>query len=112
LFASYLGLVPEEHSSGEKRIMGCITRSGSEILRRYLIHGARSIMKHLKAGNDDPNKSWAFRLKSRVGMNKATVALAHRMARIAFCILRDQTCYGEVKDNRADAAKNFSVEAA
>ncbi len=106
-FASYLGLVPKEYSSGDTRMMGSITRSGSEILRRYLIHGARSIMMHAKLTDKDPNKVWAFKTKERVGMNKATVALAHRSARMAFCILRDETSYGEIKENRP-SQKNFN----
>ena len=95
-FASYVGLVPRENSSGDKRRMGSITKSGSEILRRYLIHGARSVLMHAHK-SEDPNLKWAMKLKERVGMNKATVALAHRMARIAFCILRDGSSYGEIK---------------
>ena len=107
-FASYLGLVPREYSSGETRMMGRITKSGSEILRRYLIHGARAVLMRVRPEERDPNKYWALRLKNKVGMNKATVALAHRNARIAFCILRDETSYGEIKNNRDNAAKNFS----
>jgi len=99
-FASYLGLVPREYSSGDKKRMGSITRSGSEVTRRYLIHGARTMLTcaaRSKKYNDDPNLQWALALKKRVGMNKATVALAHRMARIAFAILRDKKKYGEVE---------------
>ena len=107
-FASYVGLVPGEKSSGDKRRMGSITKSGSEILRRYLIHGARSVLMHAHK-SEDPNIKWAFKLKERIGMNKATVALAHRMGRIAYCLFRDETTYGEIKkEHRADAAKNFS----
>jgi transposase len=90
-FASYLGLVPRVHSSAEVRMMGHITRSGSEILRRYLIHGARAWMRYAAEG--DPNRAWAEKVKERRGMNKATVALAHRMARIIFAVLRDETEY-------------------
>lgn len=92
-FASYLGLVPREHSSGDKRRMGSITRSGSEIVRRYLIHGARAVLLHTKDDTKDPNRAWALRLKGRIGMNKAVVALAHRMARIAFNVLTNETTY-------------------
>ncbi len=91
--ASYLGLVPKEHSSGGTRMMGSITRSGSEILRRYLIHGARSILMHAKENDPDPNKRWALRLKEKAGMNKATVALAHRLARLVWCILHEDREY-------------------
>ena len=90
-FASYVGLVPRVHASAEVRMMGNITRSGSEILRRYLIHGARAWMRYAPSG--DPNREWAERVKERRGMNKAVVALAHRMARIIFAILRDEAEY-------------------
>ena len=95
-FASYCGLVPREHSSAETKRMGSITRSGPEMLRRNLIHGARSILKHqLKLNETDSNILWAHRLKDRIGMNKAVVALAHRLARILFVIARDKSSYGE-----------------
>lgn len=87
--ASYLYLVPKVHASAETRIMSHITRSGSEILRRHLIHDAKAWMKYAPEG--DPNRSWAEKVKERRGMNKATAALAHRMARIIFAILRDGT---------------------
>lgn len=95
-FASYIGLVPSEHSSGDKRRMGSVTRSGSEILRRYLIHGARSVLMYSLRSNSvksDRMKSWAVSLKDRVGMNKATVALAHRLSRIGYAVLRDGKTY-------------------
>lgn len=92
-FASYLGLVPREHSSGDKRRLGSITRSGSEIVRRYLIHGARAVLMHTNDKNKDKNRTWAKRLKEKKGMNKATVALAHRMARIAYSVLRTGKAY-------------------
>lgn len=90
-FASYLGLVPSVHASANKRMMGSITRSGSEMLRRYLIHGARAWMRYAPVG--DPNRAWAERVKERRGMNKATVALAHRMARILYAMLKSGSEY-------------------
>lgn len=92
-FGSYIGLVPREFSSGDKRRLGSITRSGPEMLRRNLIHGARAVLLHTTDQTTDLNRKWAYRLKEKAGMNKATVALAHRMARIAFAMLRDNTFY-------------------
>lgn len=92
-FASYLGLTPSEHSSGDKRRMGRITRSGSEILRRYLIHGARNNLTYSRPNDKDPNRRWARQVKDRAGFNKAVVALAHRTARIAYNIMKNQTQY-------------------
>jgi transposase len=91
-FGSYLGLVPRVHSSAEKRMMGSITRSGPEILRRYLIHGARARMRYA-VKPEDTDRRWAETIKERRGMNKAVVALAHRMARICFAMMRDEKPY-------------------
>jgi transposase len=92
-FASYIGLVPQEHSSGGKRMLGSITRSGSEIVRRYLIHGARALLLHTKEDCKDYNRLWAMKLKDKAGMNKATVAMAHKLARIAFSVLKNDREY-------------------
>ncbi len=90
-WGSYLGLTPKEFSSGEMKKMGAITRSGCEMLRRYLIHGARAA---LKAAQFKKEKStvdhWALKKKKKLGMNKATVALAHKLARVGFAVIRDE----------------------
>ena len=101
-FASYLGLIPSVHASANKRMMGAITRSGSEMLRRYLVHGARAWMRY--SPKNDRNRIWAEKVKERRGMNKATVALAHRMARICFAILRDGSEYNVRKETAEMAA--------
>jgi transposase len=106
-FSSYLGLTPSVSASAEKRMMGNITRSGSEILRRYLIHGARAWMKY-SPEKGDRNRIWAERVKGRRGMNKSVVALAHRIARIAFAVMRDQS---EYKKKPAAADKGKTVAA-
>lgn len=100
-FASYIGLVPSEKSSGGKRMMGSITRSGSEIVRRYLIHGARSLLLHTKEDEKDQNRRWASRLKDKAGMNKATVAMAHKLARIAHSILKNDRDYTVERPKKA-----------
>jgi transposase len=103
-FASYLGLVPKEHSSGGKRMMGSITRSGSEIARRYLIHGARSVLMHTNEDTKDMNRIWAMRLKDKSGMNKAVVAMAHRLARIAWSVLKNDRDYTVTRPEPKKAA--------
>lgn len=91
-FAAYLGLIPTVSASADKRRMGSITRSGSEMLRRYLIHGARAWMRY-SPENGDRNRVWAEKVKERRGMNKSVVALAHRLARISYAVMRDQSEY-------------------
>lgn len=93
--SSYLGLVPREFSSGDKQRFGGITKAGSEILRRYLIHGARASMRYVNRDNNDRTRRWAARLKDKSGTNKAVVALAHKRAKVCFALLRDGSHYGE-----------------
>lgn len=103
-FGAYLGLVPREFSSGEKQRLGAITRSGPEMLRRYLIHGARAVL--MRSGPrlaNDPNRKWAERIKLRSNTNKAVVALAHKNARIAYGLLKHQSDYNP-KHEVAEAA--------
>lgn len=90
-YASYLGLTPSVSASANKTFMGAITKSGSELARRCLVHGARAWLKIDDPG--DGNWRWAQRIKEKKGMNKATVALAHRMSRICYAILRDESVY-------------------
>jgi len=86
-FASYLGLTPREYSSGSKRHLGRITKRGDVYIRMLLIHGARSVLAHAhRAAQPDRLRSWALELEKKVGANKAAVALANRIARIAWAV--------------------------
>ncbi len=91
--AAWLGLTPKESSSGFKRRLGSISKRGDPYLRTLLVHGARSalnaaIMK-LSAGKDLTRlQRWAVELASRAGHNKAATALANKLARIAFAVVR------------------------
>jgi len=91
VFAAYLGLTPRERSSGQHRRLGAITKRGNSYLRMLLIHGARSA---LRAGtvstHPDDLRTWARALAVRKGHNVAAVALANKLARIAWRVWRDQ----------------------
>ena len=87
-----LGLVPRQHSSGGKNVLLGISKRGDRYLRMQLVHGARAVV--LRAANkDDPLSRWINRIRERRGWNKAVVALANKMARIGWAILRHNTCY-------------------
>ena len=93
-FASYLGLTPRESSSGLKRRLGRISKRGNTYLRMLLTHGARSaLLAARRAQEPDPLQVWALRVELRSGHNKATIALANRIARIAWRVWRDQRAY-------------------
>jgi transposase len=83
--AAYTGLVPSEHSSGERRRRGHITKRGPSELRRVWIQAAQSALRM----RDHPLKAWAHRLIYRRGRAVAVVALARRMFRWAFAMWRD-----------------------
>jgi transposase len=86
-FASYLGLTPREYSSGLKRRLGRISKRGDSYLRMLLIHGARSVLCHAKKAKEhDRLRTWALALERRAKHNKAAVALANKLARIAWAV--------------------------
>jgi transposase len=92
-FASWLGLTAREHSSGERRRLGAISKRGDAYLRTLLVHGARSALRAAgraaKAGRPvDRLRAWALATQQRCGMNKATVALANKLARIIWATWR------------------------
>lgn len=85
-FAAWLGLVPRQHSTGGKAKLLGISKRGNPYLRRMFIHGARSV---LTIANRDKIAfgPWIKRLESRVHRNVAIVALANKLARIAWAVL-------------------------
>lgn len=84
--AAWIGLVPREYSTGGKTTLLGISKRGSSYLRRLLIHGARSCLLHLDRSRDRLG-SWIDGLQSRMHNNKATVALAAKMARVAWVVI-------------------------
>ena len=97
--AAWLGLVPRQITTGGKPRLVGITKRGNKYLRKLLIHGARSVMPTL-AASATPLGGWLRGLLARVHKNAAVVALANKLARIAWVVLRR----GEVFDTTASAA--------
>jgi transposase len=96
--SAYLGLVPRQHSSGDKQCLGRISKHGDRYIRQLLIHGGRSILRAVMRVDketgayvkNDSHSQWARNLISRVGMNKAAVALANKNGRIMIAVLKKQ----------------------
>jgi transposase len=85
--AAWLGLVPRQWTTGGKpRLMG-ISKRGNKYLRKLLIHGARAALPHV-AGRNTPLGRWTKGLLARVHPNVAVVALANKLARISWAVLR------------------------
>src|SRR5438552_18228292 len=86
-FTSWLGLTAREHSSAEHRRLSGISKRGGTYLRTLLAHGARSALlaahRAQRSGRAlDRLRQWALDCERQRGHNKATVALANRLARI------------------------------
>ncbi|HEY0723461.1 MAG TPA: IS110 family transposase [Pyrinomonadaceae bacterium] len=86
-FACYLGLTPREHSSGSRRRLGRISKQGDVYLRTLLIHGARAVLVAARlSAPPDRLRAWGLELQRRCGYSKAAVAVANKLARIAWAV--------------------------
>jgi len=85
-FSAWLGLVPGQHSTGGKTTLLGISKRGNAYLRTLFIHGARAVLRH-SANKTDRFSLWAQALLERRGHNKACVAVANKMARMAWVIM-------------------------
>ncbi len=81
-----MGLVPSQHSSGGKTVLGGISKRGDRYLRTLLVHGARAALR-TAAQHDDRLSRWATALKQKRGANTAAAALANKHARIIWKLL-------------------------
>ena len=84
--AAWIGLTPKGHSSGDKQQIGGISKRGNRELRRLLIHGARTVMNWAEK-KTDALSLWIKELSKRAQPCKVIVALANKLARIAWAVL-------------------------
>ena len=99
--SAFLGLVPKQYSSGDKQVLGGITKHGDRYIRQLLVHGGRACVQAASRVNkitgefykNDPHSIWIRELASRVGANKACVAVANKNARIVVAILKNKNTF-------------------
>ncbi len=93
-FAAYLGLVPRQHSTGGKPRLGRITKMGNRRLRKLLVVGAHAALYSIKSGKTNtPLADWARTLLAKKPFKLVAVALANKMARIAWVVMTRNTIY-------------------
>jgi transposase len=85
--AAWLGLVPRQFTTGGKPKLLGISKRGNKYLRKQLIHGAGAALPYM-AERNTPLGRWAKELMSRTHRNVVVVALANKLARIAWAVLR------------------------
>jgi transposase len=84
-FAAWIGLVPRQDSTGGKQKLGPISKQGDRYLRRILVVGAHSVLRRAKL---NPEKyPWLTQLLARRPFKVVAIALANKMARVAWALL-------------------------
>jgi len=85
-FAAWLGLVPRQHSTGGKAKLLGITKRGNPYVRKLFVHGARAVLLRVKYDTGGFGQ-WVHSLAARAPRNKVIVAIANKLARIAWVVL-------------------------
>jgi hypothetical protein len=95
VFSSSLAPAPSQARIRQAPGRGRISKMGNRNLRKLLVVGAHAVLFHRKP-HTDPLRMWAKKLIEKKPFNLVAVALANKMARIAFAILRGKTVYREI----------------
>jgi transposase len=91
-FAAWLGLVPAQYSTGGKQKLLGISKRGNCYFRKLLVHGARAVLQ-TKDKQSSGLSTWLTQLTSRAHSNVAAVALANKLARMAWAVLAKGEAY-------------------
>jgi transposase len=91
-FAAWLGLTPQEHSTGGKHRLGKISKAGNERLRQLLVVGATAVIRYAKPGSKSAT-AWLLQLLERRPRKVAAIALANKMARIIWAMMARGEAY-------------------
>jgi transposase len=86
-FAAWFGLVPKQMSTGDRTILGPITKRGNRYLRMLFVQGARTILLRPKSWAKYSFGSWLTAAAQCLHRNILTIALANKLARIALTVL-------------------------
>jgi len=81
-----LGLVPRQLITGGREVLLVITKRGNRYVRSQVINGAQAVLRYA-AGKQDALRQWVMHLKLTRGHNKAVVALANKLVRIAWVVI-------------------------
>ena len=86
-FATWMGLTPKDHSTAGKTRLGGITRAGDELLRSTLVVGATAVIQHVRRTGGRNASPWLMGLLARKKPKLIAVALANKIARIAWKLM-------------------------
>lgn len=103
-FAAYVGLVPDQHSSGPKVRLGRMSKRGDGYLRSLLIEGAHAVLRTLKADSEEMDDRRLNRWLQRHGRKGAAIRLANRNLRIVWVLLQSDARYSRNPRAQQEAA--------
>ena len=92
-FGAWLGLVPRQYSTGGKSILGRISKRGSKYLRTLFIQAANVILMRPQTWERFSFGAWLKAAQPRLHRNKLATALANKLARIAWSVLRHNVAF-------------------
>jgi transposase len=101
-FAAWIGLVPRQNSTGGKERLGAITKTGDRYLRQLLVVAASGMIRRVRA--NPALQPWLAQLLARKPAKQAAVALANKLARIAWVLLAKGETYRASAPEEAIAA--------
>jgi transposase len=103
-FAAWLGLTPKDHSTAGKLRLGGITRAGDETLRSLLVVGATAVIWQVRRGTGKRPMPWLVKLLETKPAKLAAVALANKIARIAWKLMVSGEAYDPTRSHAVQPA--------
>ena len=103
-FSAWIGLTPKDHSTAGKTRLGVITRAGDEALRSVLVAGATAVIQQAQKGRGYA-PPWLVELLKRKPPKLAAVALANKMARVAWKLMVSGERYNPARTAAQSAAR-------
>lgn len=91
-----LGLIPRQNSTGGKNVLLGISKRGDSHLRSLVVNGARAVVAHVKKKTDKLS-IWINRLVEQRGFNRAVIAFANKMLRMAWVIVTKKQEYKPIE---------------
>jgi len=104
MYSAFFGIVPDQHSSGNKIRLGRMSKRGDGYIRSLMIQGAHAVLSQLRPDSDQPDDRRLLRWLSRLGRKEAAIRLANRNLRIIWSLLQSDQVYQRKPKDHTEAA--------
>lgn len=104
MYSAFFGIVPDQHSSGNKVRLGKMSKRGDGYIRSLMIQGAHAVLSQLRPDSDQPDDRRLLRWLSRLGRKEAAIRLANRNLRIIWALLQSDQVYQRKPKSNPEAA--------